>query len=411
MLVLGSLMALGYSLLSVNYYIDGLDKGISGVMRQLARTTEITETEPKHALGFTIASRWQDMPPIIQQRFSPPVQVGVLHKTKDQPFIFSLPTNLFFVVRYLNSEGETRYVSRVMLENDRPKLHANAQSKERILLIAITAIVAITLFTFVLLIIMKKIAKPVESLKNWAKLLNKNNLQQKIPDFKYSELNILARIIRSSLLSAHDTLEREQRFLSYASHELRTPISVIRSNVELLNRLSEKYPLHEKQTLTLQRIERAGLTMSDLTDTLLWLSRNEERHNQPESIKLHEKITILSNELTYLLNAKLVDVQICVDEQVEIITDATACHIVLTNLIRNAFQHTQHGQVEIIQQGSRVTIINTSTNTDLNASIKQNTENGYGLGLQLSEKIIKRHKWVYEINDQPGRYQVLVDFS
>ncbi|MEL0649652.1 histidine kinase dimerization/phospho-acceptor domain-containing protein, partial [Pseudoalteromonas agarivorans] len=55
----------------------------------------------------------------------------------------------------------------------------------------------------------------------------------------------------------------EQRFLSYASVELGTPISVILSNVELLNRLSEKAPLRDKQQLTLERIERAGLTMRD----------------------------------------------------------------------------------------------------------------------------------------------------
>ena len=46
----------------------------------------------------------------------------------------------------------------------------------------------------------------------------------------------------------------------------------------------------------------------------------------------------------------------------------------------------------------------------VSASDKQATI-GYGLGLQLSEKIIKRHNWSYEISDMPGRYEVTVDFS
>ena len=47
----------------------------------------------------------------------------------------------------------------------------------------------------------------------------------------------------------------------------------------------------------------------------------------------------------------------------------------------------------------------TANNTNKPANI------GYGLGLELSEKIIKRHGWVYEVNDMPGRYEVVVDFS
>ena len=263
--------------------------------------------------------------------------------------------------------------------------------------------------------VMKKIAKPVESLRGWAKSLNQNNLQNTPPDFTYNELNTLATLIRSSLLSAHESLEREQRFLSYASHELRTPISVIRSNVELLNRLSEKTPLSDKQQLTLQRIERAGLTMSDLTETLLWLSRNDDQQSAPEPVNLAEKITTLSNELDYLLNSKQVDVLINTDNQSTTInTEATACHIVLTNLIRNAYQHTQQGQVRITQQGSRVIIVNSSEQTDMPHATNNTNKPaniGYGLGLELSEKIIKRHGWVYEVNDMPGRYEVVVDFS
>ena len=86
----------------------------------------------------------------------------------------------------------------------------------------------------------------------------------------------------------------------------------------------------------------------------------------------------------------------------------------LTNLIRNAYQHTQQGQVRITQQGSRVIIVNSSAQTDM-PHATNNTDKpaniGYGLGLELSEKIIKRHGWVYEVKDMPGRYEVVVDFS
>lgn len=414
MVVLSSAMAIGYSFLSVNYFVDGLDKGLNGVMLKLTQTIEVNAGEPKDIIGFTIASRWEDMPSIIKKRFEKPVEVGVLYKDKDQPSFFSLPDNLFFVVYYPNEIGEPRYVSRIMLEEDRPSILADVKRDRRVIWVVITGVIAIALFAFFLIMVMKKIAKPVESLRGWAKSLNQTNLQQTPPDFTYNELNVLATLIRSSLLSAHESLEREQHFLSYASHELRTPISVIRSNVELLNRLSEKAPLSDKQKLTLERIERAGLTMSDLTDTLLWLSRNEEQQSSPEPVNLADKITTLSTELNYLLIAKHVNVALNTQQERLITTDATACHIVLTNLIRNAYQHTQAGQVHISQQGSKVTIVNCSAKDDApvaNTSTAKHASIGYGLGLQLSEKIIKRHGWVYEVNDMPGRYEVVVDFS
>ncbi|TMP02519.1 sensor histidine kinase [Pseudoalteromonas sp. S3178] len=415
MVVLSSAMAIGFSFLSVNYFIDGLDKGLNGVMFALSQTAKVEDGQPIEMVGFSVASRWEDMPKEIKQRFIKPTHNGVLQKRADKSSFFSMPENLFFAVYYQNEAGESRYVSRIMLEKDRPRKQiTDEKPMQRLFWIALTGVTAIALFTFFLFMVMKKIAKPVESLRGWAKSLNQKNLQNTPPDFTYNELNTLATLIRSSLLSAHDSVEREQRFLSYASHELRTPISVIRSNVELLNRLSEKAPLSDKQQLTLQRIERAGLTMSDLTDTLLWLSRNEEQQSSPEPVNLADKITTLSTELNYLLIAKHVNVALNTQQDCTITTDATACHIVLTNLIRNAYQHTQAGQVHISQQGSKVTIINCSAKDDApvaKTSTAKHASIGYGLGLQLSEKIIKRHGWVYEVNDMPGRYEVVVDFS
>lgn len=412
--LLGSTMAIGFSLLSVNYFIDGLDKGLNIVMRELAKTTTVSDGKPKDIVGFNVASRWQDTPQLIQQRFlSEPTSIGQLQKIKEQDSIFSMPKNIYFVVLYYNSQGEKRFISRIILDKDRPVIVGLKQPEKRFYWAFATALVAIALFIFFLIIIMRKIAKPIESLKRWAKSLNQNNLKDSHPDFTYHELNVLAALVQDSLISAHQSLTREHHFLSYASHELRTPISVIRSNVDLLKRLSEQSPLSDKQELTLQRIERAGLTMSDLTDTLLWLSRNDENNTPAQTTKLGEIIKQLCHELDYLLNAKHVVIEIHCDESSQLI-EATACHIVLSNLIRNAYQHTQQGRVNITQCGSRVNIINSNIDHETprpNTRAHKKAVMGYGLGLQLSEKIIQRQGWLYEINEAQGYYHVCVDFN
>lgn len=413
--LVSSSMAIGFSLLSANYFINGLDKGLKGIMLELSKTIEVEDGYPKTIVGFNVASRWEDLPEIIQSRFDPSIEVGMLYKEEDKASIFTLPENLFFVLNYPSPEGEPRYISRIMLEENRPKIEDNIKPATQMIKIAVTGLAAIALFSFFLIMLMRKIAKPIESLRNWAKSLDHTNLQKQPPDFTYNELNTLATLIRSSLVSAHDSLTREQQFLSYASHELRTPISVVRSNVELLNRLSEKTPLTEKQQFTVLRIERAALTMSDLTNTLLWLSRRDEQKIEPEPVNLHEKINTLCKELDYLLNGK--QVKVCIstdDENVTINAEAISCHIVLTNLIRNAYQHTQNGTVNIVQHGSSVTIVNSNQHEKSalnNTNTSEQGTMGYGLGLQLIDKIIKRHNWSYTIYDTPERYEVIIDFD
>ena len=412
--LLGTGMTVGFSVLSVNYYIDGLDRGLNGVMHELVMTTDAQDGQPVDFADFQIASRWQDTPAIIQQRFrSPPKIENDLLKFKDQESFFSLPRNMFFVAMIRNANGEPRYVTKVMLAKSDVQLKSKKHFA-RFYWIIIIGVSVMTIFAGLLVVVMGKVAKPIESLGNWAKTLNHENVQLPPPDFIYNELNTLASIIKSSLDSAHQSLAREQTFLSYASHELRTPITVIRSNVELLKRLSEQSPLTSKQQLTLERIERAGLTMSDLTETLLWLGHKDDEPIHLEPVKLSEQIQNLSSELAYLLNGKNVEVDLEY-QAYQFDTAATACHIVLSNLIRNAYQHTQHGRVQILQKGSCVTITNSSHIDDVKLTElqKDNSKSqlGYGLGLQLSEKIIQRHNWQYKIKDLPGFYQVKVDFN
>ncbi|MBU3002304.1 sensor histidine kinase [Paraglaciecola arctica] len=415
--LLGSAMAIGFSFLSANYYIDGLDRGINSTMFELAKNTQLIHGQSKDFASFNIASSWQDTPDIIQQRFkTPPMEEGRLHKIKDQGLFFTIPKNIFFVVLHRTAEGEQRFVSKVILEKDIIEIAETNRPTNPLIWALLIAIFAVAVFSIFLFMIMQKVTKPVESLKDWAKSLNQETLKNAPPDFNYNELNILATLIQDSLLSAHQSLEREQRFLSYASHEIRTPIAVIRSNVDLLQRLNEKQPANDKQQLTLQRIQRAGLNLSNLTDTLLWLSRNEDIAIAPEPVDLSKIIHQACNDLGYLLDGKNVDVEIEA-EQSSVNVVSVACQIVINNLIRNAYQHTQEGYVTIKQLGSCITIINTNVTEDNDQFSGKSVKSpiafghGYGLGLQLSEKIITHHNWQYSKHSSQGSYRATIDFE
>ncbi len=261
------------------------------------------------------------------------------------------------------------------------------------------------LFFVILILILRKVASPVEQLKNWAKSLDKDNLSEPTPDFHFSELNTLANIIRDSLSSVQSSLEREQKFLGYASHELRTPIAVTRTNSELLEKLIQKGKSPEKQLEVIDRIKRAGFTMTDLTETLLWLTRQQDKDLPLENIHLGDMLQQINYDLTYLLNGKAVVVNFESDDtQCQLPVGLT--RIVLTNLIRNAFQHTGSGTVDMVQVGSKVTIVN--HNTD--GTVEDNNL-GFGLGLELTEKLLAQYQWQYHNQELAGGREVWVDFS
>ena len=404
MLLLGLAITLSFSAFTLNYFSQGLDRGLKQSLMEAADAENVEDGKPLSLLGYNIASAWEDVPASVKDAFDniPPEESYQLQKKEFASRFFTRPENIYFVLKAINKSGQLRYVSKVIHKADvpPPKNH----EVPHIIWIALFAISSIGIFLAVVLFIIHKVTKPVELLKNWAKSLDEDKLKQPIPDFQYSELNELAKIINSSLSSVQKTLEREMQFLSYASHELRTPITVVRTNTELLIKLLEKEGGTKKQLAVIERIDRVGKTMTSLTETLLWLSRDDSNVLNSEDIDIELLIKQLVTELSYLLAGKTV--KLVVNTESYLISAAEIpCRIVLANLIRNAFQHTIEGEVTISQAKGSVSITNSSE-----AKAIDNSDLGFGLGLQLTQKLANRYGWSYSDNIETTNYQVQLSF-
>ncbi|MCV3263129.1 hypothetical protein OGZ01_10305 [Vibrio harveyi] len=79
--------------------------------------------------------------------------------------------------------------------------------------------------------------------------------------------------------------------------------------------------------------------------------------------------------------------------------------MVCTNLVRNAFQHTADGFVQVKQEGSSVVIFNQSATQDA-----EENNLGFGLGLELTERIIKQNNWLYKNRAIDNGHDVFIDF-
>jgi len=407
------------SAVSFNYFLTGIDFSMSNAMRAQAYKKPVSDGHPIQLNDFIVATRWEDLPPLIKANLNQEDVVdNLLLKSIDGNPLFGPPEAGYFVLR-VTRKNKIRYISSMFVSPKWQYSEPSVQDKiPPFFYLSLIAFALMALFALVPYFIIRKVANPVEKLMAWTKNLSKGKLIQPIPDFHFSELNSLASIVQSSLRSVQEGLDREQRFLGYASHELRTPIAITRTNTELLRKMIEKDISVNKQLQVLERIERASFNMTDLTETLLWLNRKTDKSIPLISISIGKLTEQLLEELTYLLSGKNVEVKIKTDETLLLLPQAL-CRIVINNLLRNALQHTTEGKIRIIQAGSKLIINNREFDSQEIEDIGQieKTENqlknelGFGLGLELTERLIQHYDWQYKnVATEDGHY-VEINFS
>lgn len=408
--LIGVVTIVGMSIVAIRYFFSGIDLVMLGSMQAEVLRRERTGGKlPVNNDGIIITSRWQDLPKQIKEHFAKnDLKTNELAKYFDTMPLISRPKESYFIIKF-DIKGKTRYAAKMLPRLPEPKLAKKKGIKDfnipYFCYIVFTAVVAIILFGLATVFIFRFIFSPTKALNAWAGSLDSEKLKQPIPDFYYIELNALAKMMQSSLSSVQSSLDREQRFLGYASHELRTPIAVTRTNTELLRKLITKDAKKVKQEEVLNRIERALFTMTDLTETLLWLNRQEKKSLPTQCIEIGALIEQINEELRYLLQGKAVQIAIHTDKT-QLDLPYGLCRIIVTNLIRNALQHTQQGNVYIKQSGSEFTIENTNLEEE-----KNENELGFGLGLELTQRLVVQYGWYYQNIQTPAGRKVKINFA
>ncbi|MCG7585758.1 HAMP domain-containing sensor histidine kinase [Photobacterium sp. OFAV2-7] len=238
-----------------------------------------------------------------------------------------------------------------------------------------------------------RVGKKSAALVDWAEQISTEKLDSERPDFRFDEYNRVATCLEQSLKRNAALMKREKKFLSHASHELRTPIAIIRANMEILERMD----IPESALGSLSRVERANTNMQLITETLLWLGRKNDTAPAEYQVNLPHLLKQLIDDHTYLIQGESVEVIHDYDTAPDEILPATPLMIVLNNLIRNAFQYTHKGWIKVTYQSG--TIIVENYDMDL---VNDREVVSFGLGLELTQKVCSRLNWNLDINYSDG---------
>lgn len=412
------LMAVVGSYLSASLFISAFQRNTENIMIKIGHQYPENNKIEQDILDYHVTTNWEKVPQPVRDYF--PVIPSKNNKlySKYIDWIYIAPPNKIYSLLVVNRNDKQVFVSfyhenvQEIIEQRHEESSFKIDPVVRIILFAISGII---LFIVILLSVFKKIAVPMESLQAWATSLKISDLNKKPPRFKFKELDDLAKLIHTNLTSVAKSIKREQDFLSYASHELRTPIAVIRSNSTLLEKINPNPS--EKERNVRDRINRASLTMKSMTETLLWLSREGEISMPMKQTSLGELVEQIHSELNYLLTGKDISITITTDDSIVPLT-VTPSIIVLSNLIRNAFQHTQKGAITITQHQDTVTITNVEktsesiikSTVDVDSNTASEDNLGFGLGLQLIEKLTKQFHWHFSITQEKNSYQASISF-
>lgn len=233
-------------------------------------------------------------------------------------------------------------------------------------------------------------------------------------DFPDNEIGRLANALEQALVRVAAFVEREQNFTRDASHELRTPVAIIHSSVELLARQQ----LPESAREQLQQIRAAALQMEQIINALLALAREMPAtvHSPVMLLPVLEKAIV---QHANLLRDKDVQLDVQVPETANVTLPAPVLSILLNNLVANAFHYTEKGVISIAWQGSALEIRDSGPGIEEDIVerigeplVKGSASTGFGLGLSIVKRLCERFGASLDLETRRGNgTRVVINFN
>jgi signal transduction histidine kinase len=227
-------------------------------------------------------------------------------------------------------------------------------------------------------------------------------------DFINDEVGTLAAALEQSMKRIEAFVEREHQFTRDASHELRTPVTVIKGAVELLRKQlnSAEGPLLRP----LNRIHRQVTNMEKIIEALLWLSREEIFAEPDQTFSVLSLVRDTIEENRQIIADKSIEINLVAEGNPVLNVPELLFKIALTNLIQNAVRYTSKGHITVCVRDDRVLVSDTGVGIDgskleniARPHVRGIGSQGFGLGLSIVRRLCDRFGWQFEIASEVGR--------
>lgn len=276
--------------------------------------------------------------------------------------------------------------------------------------------------------LVRRTLRPLDELSMAANLLNNiagtldsinaNQLDTRIPDsLAKDELRVLAGAINGMLDRIDAAYHSQMRFVSDASHELRTPIAVIQGYASILDRWGKDDPDTVEEAIDAIQSEANG--MKEMVEQLLFLARgdNESMHLEFETLDLGKLLSNVLKEMemidkNHLFRLNMED-GVCINgdeglikQLMRILIDNSMKYTPVGGNIMVSVKSTDHKAILTVQDEGRGIkpeavpyIFDRFYRADESRARKTG---GTGLGLSIAKWIIGRHNGIMEVVSREG---------
>ena len=282
-----------------------------------------------------------------------------------------------------------------------------------------------------------KALKPVDQIAQTARMITSKNLNQRIKPRKVKdEISRLIDTFNEMIHRLDQSFRQIKQFTTDASHELKTPLTILKGEVEVTLR-KERSSKEYQQTLrsNLEEIDR----MSQIVDDLLYLSKADsgELRLNKEKINIKEILHEVVAQMNLLAQDKKLTIQTSNHhEEVHILGDALRIRELFLNLIGNGIKYTEEGGTITItfikdppsphgdplvprEQGQTKFINIIVSDTGIGISIedqkkifdrffrvdkaRSREQGGSGLGLSICKWIVGAHQGEISVESEVGK--------
>jgi signal transduction histidine kinase len=190
--------------------------------------------------------------------------------------------------------------------------------------------------------------------------------------------------------------QRERNFTRDASHELRSPLTVIKMSVDML---ADEQDLSEFGERSVQRIKRATREMETLVEALLILARDSDKGSVEEVFVVNDVLRKELDGARDMLQGRPLELELDEPARFALRGSPRVFGVLCWQLIRNASQQTDHGRILISVRPGEVTV---SSWSEFNAS----TVDRHGFELAIARRISERFDWPLELQTRDGHEHV-----
>ncbi len=228
------------------------------------------------------------------------------------------------------------------------------------------------------------------------------------------EIGVLARAFARHSDELERFLHREQCFSGDASHELRTPLAIIGGAAETL---ACQLPADSHLVPSAERILRTTQEMQRQLSCLLLLSRAPDAVPR-NKVALRPLIESCMERCQPWLSDKPVSITFDARNDAVLDTHADLAHSVIWNLLRNACQYTERGDVRVTLRGTALIVADTGPGLPSSIDPEQfqrflpcSPHSGEGLGLSIVQRIVEHLGWRMTVHSSQQGCRFTLEWS